>query len=392
MANTVTAAIPKVIAAGLPALRENAFTPRLMTSYSHMFGNGVQQGDSVTIPKGAAQTVAAVTPSNTPPSNTDHALDSVTLTVNTWRKTDFYLTDKELTQINADSSYVPLQMSEAFKAIGNDFDGYALGLYDDIYGAAGTPGTTPFASDATAWRDARKLLNEQLAPMGGRNIVLDADAEANAMNLAQFRSAEQRGSATTIDSGLVGSAMGATWHMNQNVPTHTVGTLTNGTGMLAKVNDASYTVGESTVDIDDTSLSGTIVVGDVFTVAGDSQQYTVTAAATASGNAISGMAFTPTSKVAWADNAVVTFFGGATGGTNHVANLAFHPQAFGYAFARPDEVQAGDGEVSMVVTDPISGIPIRVCVTREYYQWTWRLDVLFGVVTVRPEFAVRIAG
>jgi hypothetical protein len=357
-----------------------------------MFGNGSQQGDSVTIPKGAAQAVAAITPSNTPPSNTDHALDSVTLTVNTWRGTDFYLTDKELTQINADSSYVPLQMSEAFKAIGNDFDGYLLDLYKDVYGASGTNGTTPFASDASAWRDGRKLLNAQLAPMGDRHIVLDADAEANAMNLAQFRNAEQRGSSQTIDSGLVGSAMGATWHMNQNVKTHTSGTLTNGTGMLAKVNDSSYTVGESTVDIDDSSLTLAVAVGDIFTVAGDTQQYTVSTAATASGNAIAGMAFTPASKVAWANNAVITFKDGATSNPDHVANLAFNSQAFGYAFARPDEVQAGDAEVSMVVTDPISGIPIRVCVTREYYQWTWRLDVLFGVVTVRPEFAVRIAG
>ena len=87
-----------------------------------------------------------------------------------------------------------------------------------------------------------------------------------------------------------------------------VGTLSNGTGMLAKVNDATYTVGDFTVDIDDTSLTGTVVAGDIFTVAGDAQQYVVTAGATASGNAIAGMAFTPASKVAWADDAVITFF------------------------------------------------------------------------------------
>jgi len=46
----------------------------------------------------------------------------------------------------------------------------------------------------------------------------------------------------------------------------------------------------------------------------------------------------------------------------------------------------------MVVTDQVSGIPIRVKVTEEYYQRTYRLDVMYGVKTIRPEYAARIAG
>ena len=85
------------------------------------------------------------------------------------------------------------------------------------------------------------------------------------------------------------------------------GTLSGTTGAgQALVNDASVTIGQTTIDLDDTSLTGTIVAGDSFTVAGDTQIYTCLTTGTASGNAISALAFTPAAEVAWANNAVVT--------------------------------------------------------------------------------------
>ena len=153
--------------------------------------------------------------------------------------------------------------------------------------------------------------------------------------------------------------------------------------MLAKVNDASYTAGESTVNIDDTSLSGTVVIGDLFTVAGDTQVYTVTANATAATNAIAGMAFTPTSQVAWADDAVITFK------ASHTANLAFHRDAFALVTAPLESGGMGD---IMSIQDPVTGLILRLEQRRDYKQTTWEFDILYGVKTVRPELAARILG
>jgi hypothetical protein len=393
MANTITSYIPTVLTAGLMALRENAVMPRLVRNYSGRIGTPQQHGNAIDIPKGAALTAAAVSPSNTPPANTDITTSTVQLTLNTWQEVDFHLDDQQLTQIDAQANFIPIEVSEAAKALGNKVDQDLLALYKDVWSAAGTFGTTPFASDSTAWTTgARKLLVNELSPIGPWNIVLDPDAEANALALGTFQKANERGDGgRTMLTGEIGRVLGANWYVNQNVPTHTCGTLSNGTGMLAKVNDASYTVGESTVDIDDTSLTGAVAIGDVFTVAGDSQQYTVTATATASGNAITGMAFKPASKVAWSDNAVITFKDGATSNPDHVANLAFHPDAFAFAAAPIADSQV-DADAQMVMTDPISGIPLRVEVTREHRQWTWRFDILYGVKAVREEYAARIAG
>jgi hypothetical protein len=383
VANTLN--IPKIIARGLPTLRQNAVTPRLVTDYSFMVGGAGAKGNVLTIPTGAVQATAAITPSNTPPSNVDHVAGSKTLTIGTWAGSYFHLTDQEKTQIDKDQSFVPLQMSEAFKSIANSVDAAVLALYKGVYGLAGTAGTTPFATTLAAWTGSsggRKILQDQLSPVGPWNVVVDPAAEGNLLGLSQINGANTRGDGGgTMRTGEIGNVLGASWFVNQSVPTHTRGTLTGS----PLVNDAAVSVGDATVDIDAASLTGTVVVGDVFTVAGDTQQYTVTATATAASNAIAGVAITPTAQVAWADNAAVTFV------ASHVANLAMHPGAIGIAFARPE----GEGlnpQNEMVVRDEVSGIPIRVKVTEEYYQTTYRLDVMYGVSLLRPEFAVRIAG
>lgn len=391
MANTLN--LPKIIARGLPTLRENAVTPRLITDYSFLVGDDGVKGKVLTIPTGATQATAAITSSNTPPANVDHVAGTKTLTIDTHEGSYFHLSDQEKTQMDKDQSFVPLQMSEAFKSIANSVDANILALYKDVYGVSGTFGTTPFASNLAAWTGtgARKVLIDQLSPVGPWNAVLDPSAEGNLMGLSQVQAANTRGNDATMRTGEIGSVLGASWFVNQSVPTHTCGTLTNGTGMLALVNDASYTVGETTVDIDSSSLSGSVAVGDIFTVAGDTQTYTITAAATAGSNALAGMAFLPASKVAWANNAIITFKDGGTSNPNHTPNLVFHPGAFGIAFASP-ESSALNPENEMIVRDDTSGIPIRVKVTEEYYQTTYRLDVMYGVATIRPEYACRIAG
>ncbi len=395
VANTLTSLIPKVISRGLPALRANAVTPRLATDYSFMIGGPGHEGNVLTIPTGATQAVATVTPGPTAPANVDHTAGSVSLTIDTHEDTRFHLTDQELSQIAADDTFVPLQMEMAFKAMGDNFDAALLALYVDIYGAAGTPGTAPFASSLAPWTGStggRKILMDQLSPVGPWGAVLDPAAEGNLLANATLLAANSRGTDEQVRTGRIGTALGVDWNMNQNVPTHTVGTLTNGTGMLAKVNDAAYTVGESTVDIDDTSLSGTVVAGDIFSVAGDTQTYAVTAGATAATNALAGMAFAPTSQVAWANNAVVTFLGGATGGTNHVANMVMHPGAFGYAFGTPPNNLSLNPTARRTVRDSVTGIPLRVRVVEQHYQTTWYIDYIYGVNTIRKELAVRLAG
>ena len=88
---------------------------------------------------------------------------------------------------------IPMQASEAVKALANKVETHLFGFYTGVYGFVGAPGTTPFALDLTAFTAARKTLHEQLAPFDPRVCVIDPDAEANALNLRAFQDASYRG-------------------------------------------------------------------------------------------------------------------------------------------------------------------------------------------------------
>jgi len=382
MANTLTVLIPKLLTGGMLTLRENAITPRLVnTGYSV---TPQAPGSSITIPIPAAQAAAAVTPAATPPANVDHTPTSVTLTLDKWYKSDFHLSDQDMSQIAARDNFIPMQAGEAVKVLANQMDSDLLALYKNIYQYAGTAGTTPFANDARTWTtSARKLLNQSLAPLRDRSIVLDEDAEANAVDLEEFQNAAWAGDAQGIREGEIGRKLGADWYMNQNIPSHTKGTLAAGTALQL---NAEVAAGAATLVLKDSggSLTGTMTQGDLFTIAGHAQQYTVSALATASGN-LCTVTFTPVAATTYAISSAVTHI------ASHVANLCFHRDAFALGFSPILEDTFGLA-TQQSVQDPVTGAVLRLEVTREYKQVTFRYDVLYGVTTVRASQACRILG
>ena len=76
------------------------------------------------------------------------------------------------------------------------------------------------------------------------------------------------------------------------------------------VTPQAYATSVTTIDLtgDPLPLTGLVTVGDIFTVAGTTTQYTVTGSFyVASGNAVTGLVFTPAIVTAFSSDAVVTF-------------------------------------------------------------------------------------
>jgi hypothetical protein len=91
--------------------------------------------------------------------------------------------------------------------------------------------------------------------------------------------------------------------------------------------------------------------------------------------------------------AAVTFPAGAsTNAGNYYTQLMFHPNAFALAFAPlPSYDQFGGiGANIATVTDPLTGLSIRsrIAYTDATAFVSVTLDVLFGVKTLDPNFAV----
>jgi len=370
MANTLTPLIDKLIARGLEVLRENAVMPRLVNStYT---GNAANRGDTITVPVSADITAGAVSPSNTLAAGSDSTLTSKTISLNQWYKAGFFLTDQQITQIDVDN-FNTMQGDEAVRSLANNVDGYILGLYKGIYSQAGTAGTTPFASNLNDWTTgARNKLNTFLAPMEDRFVVMDADAEGNAINQRALQDTSWRGDSEGIRTGDIGYALGAGWNLDQNVKTHDTAPPTS-----YLVNSGSSAIGDTTVPVD--GGSGTPVEGDIFTVAGSSQQFVV------SSYGSSTITFAPALTAALTDNAALTF------AADHVVNIGFQRNAFGFAMAPIMDAQL-NSDTMRQVTDDKTGLSMRLEVSRQEKQWKFEYDVLYGATLLRPELACRILG
>jgi hypothetical protein len=374
MANTLTAVIPQLLAQGMMALRENAVMPQLVNrGYESLAG---EKGSTIDIPIPSAITAQNVTAAATPPSTGDITPTSVILALDQWVEAPFYLTDQDMLQ--AQAGILPMQASEAIKAIVNRVEADIFTAFKGVYNYVGTAGTTPFASDVSEYRAARAAMNRTLAPMRDRRVVLDPDAESNVLGVSQFISANESGSTRGIIEGEIGRKLGADWYMDQNVPDAAL--VGAGTPL---VDQADVAIGDTNVHFDGYTTAP--AAGDKFTVAGDSQVYVVVSAGTLATTDVD-VEFLPAAKVAWADNAALTLK------ATHAMNLLFHRDAVAFGsrpFAGADPLGIGTYE-SMV--DPVSGLAMRLEVSREHKRTRFSYDIMYGVKLVRREYAAIIAG
>jgi hypothetical protein len=401
MANDLSAAIPKLIAMGAQALREYCVMPRLInTDLSAM---AREKGDTIDIVLPSAVPAIDVVPGVTATNPGDMTLGKVPLTLSNWKEAPFYLTDKDISSVLM--GVAPMQATEAVRALANEVNASIFALFTKIYGVVGTDTvTTPFGNfsapspaDATS---CRKVLNQQLAPLSPRYMVLDPTAEAAALNITGFLDASFRGDTGGISEGQIGRKLGFNWYSDQTVPSFVSGTLAPGSaGCIAKAS-TNQAVGLTTIVCTTGAATGSaaLKVGDVVAIVGQPTTYVVTAAVTqAAAAADFNLQISPPLKKALTGGEVVTLKTGipSTGATaTRVQNLAFHRDCFALA-SRPlldTAVTQADRERMMSVTDPVSGLALRLEVTREAKRTRWSFDLLWGVCCPRPEFGVRLFG
>jgi hypothetical protein len=390
MPNTLGPIVPKILARGLMTLREKCVLPRLVNGdYSQ---DAAKFGATIDVPIPTAQPATDVVPGPTPPNPTNNNMVTVQIPLNRWKKSDFYLTDKEMREIDRNQAFLPMQVSEAIRSLANQVNADIHAEYKGIYGFyIGTAPTDPpfnTTDGVTSATNARKILNQQLCPLQNRRGVLNFDAEAAALALPAFSNVEQVGEQQAKIEGVIGRKFGIDWYADDQVATHVSTPLTAG---AATVNGA-HAVGAGstdngrtgTVSIAKATNASPLVRGDILRFAGDSQTYVVVADV----NLIVGntaVQISPALKVAKAGGEAMTLE------ATHVANLVFHRDAFAFA-NRPaaEGLFAGGNDISQM-TDPQTGISMALEVSRQHHQVVWEFSILYGTKLVRPELAMRLA-
>jgi hypothetical protein len=374
MPNTLTPSENKLLGQGLLALREMAVMPRLVNRAYETTAGG--KGSTVTISVPSPRTAYDIAPSATPPATSDFELTAREIACDKHKGSDFYMTDKDL--VSVENQVIPMAASEAIRAIANVVNSDLLNVYKQSYGFTGTPGTAPFTSPSPGIDSAvqaRRRLRDQLCPIDNRlTFALDPAAEAAALGLPAFNQVQNSGTNDVIVEGDLGRRFGFNYNVVQDLPYHTAGT---GAGYL--VNQVGHAVGATTVTVD--TGTGTLLDGDLFTVAGSSQQFRVVSLVGAT------LSYLPKAKTAFADNAAITKV------ASHQVNLAFHPLAIAFV-NKPLQDSDTDGLGSRIgsAVDAISGLVLRLEVSRQNKRTRYEYDILYGYQVIRPEFFCRVLG
>jgi len=321
------------------------------------------------------------TAANAPSTAADITTESVQIQLAYWREVKFKLTDKELAFTS--EKIIEDHIRPAAVALADDVDSKLVALYKDIPWYA-TLATTTAVTDITG---PRKVMFDNKAPvrdMANMHYMIDGALEANFLGLSAFSQYQGAGpaGADTQRAGSLGWKYGVEVFANQNTPSHTAGTFS----CAAPLIKTAVAAGASAATFDHASaLTGTLVAGDIFSVAGSTQKYVVTATATAASNEIT-VAFSPPAAAIMAEDAAVTVYS-----TDHTADLMFHRNAFALAMAPLPMTAAELGARVVTVTDPITGLSIR---SRIYYvgnssEVHVALDILYGVKTLDEALACR---
>lgn len=290
-------------------------------------------------------------------------------------------------------------LDDAMIKLANQVDSDLAGLYVDIGQTVGTAGTTPSAY-LTVGAAAAKL-DDMACPPGNRQLVLNpiasytmADAVKGLHNPKMVEEYIKEGKLTD----LIG--MGGLYS-SQNVKGHTLGA----------ANDNAFVINDTPAEGDESLTIGTgtgaIAAGDTFTIAGvykvNPVSYEQTGVETAD-----LMEFVSTS--AQAANATTLEFSPplrATGATqniaelpsntdaitfkaSHKANLAFHKTAFTLATVPFDLPETAPVKEQLTADGIVMTLTGGWDVTN--YREVYRLDILYAVKTLRPEWAVRVMG
>ena len=384
--NTLTAILTQILAKGMMGLRQPCLMTRLVNTDYSMEAKG--KGKTIDIPLSTAMVAEDVTAAATPSAPTALTPKVAQITLDNWKHADFALNDMEVGRIRADADFVPLQMGEAFKSLANAINASVFSTYTGVYGYVGTAGTTPFGSsvEVASATGLRKTLHEQVCPKDNRRAVLDFAAEAAALNLSPFSDAEKRGNSATKTTGELGNIFGFDWNSDDGVPTHTAGT-----AATIATDNAGYAVGVKSITMTYGTVGTGLLEGDVFTIAGDTQTYVVSATKATAG----AVTFEPGLKIAITTSATVV-----TKKATHVVNLGFHRDAFALAMRAPDagikellgQGRAGNVMESVILGDPVTNLIMRLELIRGYKMTMWDVDCLWGTALVDPARACRLAG
>lgn len=387
MANTLTNLIPDVYAALDVVSRElTGFIPAVARDAS---ADRLPLNQTLRVPVTPANAAGGnITAAMSLPSAADQTIANKTITLSKARFFPFSWTGEEQRNMDAGPGYLNLrqdQIAQAMRAAVNEIEiDVATAAYLGSSRAFGaTAGTAPLFTD---WAAAKKILDDNGAPVTDRHSVIDTTAGAALRGTANLYKVNEGGDASLLRQGVLGNLYGFDIRESAQIQTPAAGAMSG-----AKTVSGALTIGQTSLSLKNATGTGKVSAGDIITIANDANKYVVSAASFAGADPATGDTITLAApglrKAQGAAEYAITVWGASA------RNIAFQRNAIVLATRLPEAPAEGDIAIMReVVTDPRTGLSFEVAAYPGYRMITYHVSVLWGVSVIKPEFVATIIG
>ena len=309
-------------------------------------------------------------------------IGNVSMSITKARSVPFGVTGEENRGLNTAGTMGTInrdRMAQAIRTLTNEVETDLAALHIYASRAYGTYNSTPFgtAADLSDFAQARKILDDNGSPQSDMHMVLGSTAVANIRGKQSgLFKINEAGTDQLLRFGVLGDVGGFALHNSAQVKTAVTAGTNNGS---ASTNNAGYAVGATTLTLASAG-TGTIIAGDIITIAGDTNKYlVVTGDADVSGGGSIVIAEPGLRVAIAASNTVITTIPATT------RNMFFHRSAIQLATRAPAMPDGGDSaDDVMIVTDPVSGVAFEFCVYKQKRQVRYEVNLAWGVKMVAP--------
>lgn len=379
--NTLTGIIPTIYHALHVVSREMVgFIPAVTRDST---AERAAKDQVVRSPIGVAGAVEDITPGTNPAASGGTTTEYVDMTISKARAVPILWSGEEQMAVGATGQYNKIladQFTDGFRKLTNEIENDLwLAAYKAASRAYGTAGTAPFgtAGDLSDTAGVLRILEDNGAPKSDLQLVLGSAAMANLRGKQSVLfKVNEAGSSDMLRNGMTDLLQSFALRNSGAIGVHT-----KGTGASWLLNDASSEAGDTVLAAD--GGSGTILAGDIITLAGTSDKYVVNSALSGGSLAIGK----PGLIVGETDNDVITV------GNSYTPNVAFSRSAVILAARAPALPTGGDSaDDRMMVTDPFSGLTFEVSIYRQYRQIKIEIALAWGVKGHNSEHIALLAG
>jgi len=322
------------------------------------------------------------TPSMTIPQGTDQTVDNKTMTIDNSKGVQIPWTGEDIRHVNNGSGYSTIygdQVAQAMRAIANQMEtDLAVAATAAASHGYGVSGTTPFgtANDYTDASNVLKLLKDNGAGAFDNQLVINSAAGANF--LGKQAAVNAVGTDSILRNGVILDVSGMPIRESGQVQNHTAGT-----GAAYTTNTAGYAVGATSITL--ITGTGTVLVNDMVTFAGDATKYQVATGVAAPGTIVLQE---PGLKVAIPTSATAM-----TVAATSARNLGFARSAVEIAVRAPAKPPGGDAaSEEMMVVDPFSGLAYDISVYKGFQKTMINVSAAWGVKAWKEEHIVALLG